>query len=111
MNNEQLEKVGLGKKVMFWEDIEIASHVAKKRNYNRQINLSKLKKDVKKVLKNQDLVLDDTKFAATPIMVHTHKSGEKCMPHMRISVYLPDTGSVLIDCDIDLWKSFPNVDV
>ena len=108
MNNEQLEKVGLGKKVMFWEDIEIASHVAKKRNYNRQINLSK---DVKKVLKNQDLVLDDTKFAATPIMVHTHKSGEKCMPHMRISVYLPDTGSVLIDCDIDLWKSFPNVDV
>jgi len=107
--NIESSKVGSQPRIMFWEDIETTNKIAEKRKYNRQIDLSKLKKEVKKSLKKRNLMLDDTMFPATALMVHSHQSGEKCPPHMRISIYAPENISVIVDCDMSLWESFSKI--
>ena len=95
---------------LLWEDVELINQLAEKNNYNRQIDLSKLKKDVKKNVKSMGYEnFDEVIFTAKELMVHEHKSGEKCAPHMRITIWFPEDISVTVDCDIHLWQSFERI--
>ena len=42
-------------------------------------------------------------------MVHEHKEGKKCEPHMRISVWVPGLNQIVLDCDMDLWRSYESL--
>jgi|TARA_B100001250_G_scaffold220862_1_gene189438 hypothetical protein len=95
---------------VIWRDIELINEVAEKRNYNRQIDLPTLKKEVKKQIKSMGYEnFDEVFFAAKEIMIHEHKNGEKCAPHMRIGIWFPDNIQVYVDCDLQLWDSFERI--
>jgi len=95
---------------VIWKDIELINEVAEKRNYNRQIDLSKLKKEVKKQIKSMGYEnFNKVFFAAKEIMLHEHKGGKKCAPHMRIGIWFPNNIQVYVDCDLQLWNSFERV--
>ena len=49
-------------------------------------------------------------FVASALLLHQHKGGEECEPHMRISIFLPDLGAAIIDCDLDIWRSLESID-
>jgi len=96
---------------VIWQDIELINKFAEKNGYNRQVDLGKLKKELKKAI--ESMGYDDFEsifFVASAILLHQHKGGEECEPHMRISIFLPEVGSAIIDCDLDLWRSLETID-
>ena len=64
----------MGMKKLIWKDVELISQLAEKHNYNRQVDIKALKKDVKKNVKSMGYK-DFYKiyFAAKENMVHEHK--------------------------------------
>lgn len=97
-------------KRLVWEDIEVIQQLAKRKGFNRQLDIKRLKRDAKKQVKSMGY--DNFKkvyFPARELMIHEHKAGKECEPHMRISIYFPEMPSVVIDCDWHLWQSFEKV--
>ena len=95
---------------VIWKDVELINEFAEKRDYNRQIDLPKLKKDVKKHVKSMGYEnFDEVVFAAKELLLHEHKGGKKCAPHMRIGIWFPNNIQVYVDCDLQLWNSFERV--
>ena len=71
------------------------------------MDIDVLKKYVKNHVKSKGYEdFESVYFPAQEYMVHTHKSGEKCEPHMRIGIWFPDDIHIILDCDVDLWNSF-----
>tara|TARA_R100000995_G_scaffold20361_2_gene8449 strand:- start:2357 stop:2758 length:402 start_codon:yes stop_codon:yes gene_type:complete len=99
-------------KLMYWGDIEMANLLAKKRDYNRQLDTEAIKTLVEDMIAKSGykVQLDTMRFPATALMVHSHKNGEECMPHMRISINMGEA-RVMLDCDMDLWESFTKFDL
>ena len=95
---------------LIWKDVELINQLAKKHNYNRQVDIETLKKDVKKNVKSMGYKnFYQIYFAAKEHMIHEHKGGKKCAPHMRIGIWFPDDLYVTLDCDIHLWNSFERI--
>ena len=108
-------------KRLIWKDIELINQLAEKHGYNRQVDISALKKDVKKNVKSMGYKdFYQVYFAAKEHMVHEHKDGKKCEPHVRIGVWFPgglektapessaiarSSIHVTLDCDLHLWNS------
>lgn len=79
-------------------ELVAANKIAISRNYNRQLS---------------DKINDfpeDTLFPITFTMVHEHANGVRVDPHVRCMVGVPD-GSVMIDCDFDLFDKLKEVEV
>ena len=97
-------------KRLVWKDIETIQQIADKKGFNRLLDLKRLKRDVKKKVKSMGYdKFEEVYFPARELMIHEHKAGKLCEPHMRISIYFPELSSVIIDCDMHLWKSFEKV--
>jgi|7_EtaG_2_1085326.scaffolds.fasta_scaffold321296_1 hypothetical protein len=97
-------------KRLIWKDVELLQQLAEKNKYNRQIDLTKLKKEVKKQVKSMGYEdFDSIYFAAKALMIHEHKGGNKCEEHMRSAIYFPEVGNVTLDCDIHVWNSLENI--
>ena len=90
-------------RVVTWEDIKLINKMAKKRGYNRLLDIAKLKKAIQKNWKDE---MEKIKFPATPLLIHEHKAGEPCEKHMRISIYFPKDNRAILDCELYLWNSF-----
>ena len=96
---------------VIWQDIELINKFAEKNGYNRQVDIDRLKADLKKAIESMGYEdFDSIVFVASALLLHQHKSGEECEPHMRISIFLPDLGSAIIDCDLDIWRSLESID-
>lgn len=80
------------------QNLRIANELAKKRNYNRQLN------------DNIYLLPLDTIFPITFNMLHEHACGVKVDPHVRCMIGVPE-GAAFIDCDIELFNLLPVVEV
>lgn len=65
---------------------------------------------------------DDINFPVIPLMVHEHKSGKACEPHMRVFVVVPKvvTGTIeemsnggfdqyIVDLEIGLFNLLPSI--
>ena len=97
-------------KRLIWKDVELLQKLSEKNNYNRQIDIEPLKKAVKKQVKSMGyLDFDNVYFAAKALMIHEHKGGKKCEPHMRTAIYFPEVGNVTLDCDLHVWNSLENI--
>ena len=97
-------------KRLVWKDIETIQQVADRKGFNRRLDLKRLKKDAKKKIKSMGYrKFDEIYFPARELMIHEHKAGKPCEPHMRITIYFPELTSVIIDCDMNLWDSFEKV--
>ena len=100
-------------RILNWENIKKITSVAKRKDYNRRVDIKKLKAFLIKSLEEEGYgTLEQTRFPARPIMVHKHAQGVKCKPHMRIYVrYGHLQGcTFILDCDMKLWESFPKYD-
>lgn len=97
-----MSKEGL-RKSLTWKDLRELIKLSTKRKYNRVLNIDFLFTNIKE---NYNELNDDTVFIASPLMVHEHKEGKKCEPHMRISVWVPGLNQIVLDCDMDLWRSY-----
>ena len=96
---------------VIWQDIELINKFAEKNGYNRQVDIDRLKVDLKKAIESMGYDdFDSIVFVASALLLHQHKRGEECEPHMRISIFLPDLGSAIIDCDLDIWRSLETID-
>lgn len=94
-------------KMLVWKDIELIQQLAKKKGLNRQLDIKRLKSDVKRRVRSLGYRdFDKIYFPAKELMIHEHKAGKKCAPHMRVSIYFPELSTVIIDCDMHLWESF-----
>ena len=86
-------------KRLVWEDIEVIQQLAKRKGFNRQLDIKRLKRDAKKQVKSMGYAnFKKVYFPARELMIHEHKAGKECEPHMRISIYFPEMPSVVIDC-------------
>ena len=93
-----------------WKDVELINQLAEKNGYNRQVDITALRKDVEKNVKSMGYKdFDKVCFSAREYLIHEHKGGEKCSPHMRIGIWFPDDMRVTLDCDIHLWNSFERI--
>ena len=104
MSNKDYRKV-------IWQDIELINKFAEKNGYNRQVDIDKLKVDLKNAIESMGYEdFESIVFVASALLLHQHKGGEECEPHMRISIFLPDLGAAIIDCDLDIWRSLESID-
>lgn len=66
---------------------------------------------------------DDVMFPVIPLMIHEHKSGKPCEPHIRCSIYIPNllTGTIdemaesgfqmcILDFEIGVFNLLPKFD-
>jgi len=96
---------------VIWQDIELINKFAEKNGYNRQVDIDRLKVDLKKAIESMGYEdFESIVFVASALLLHQHKGGEECEPHMRISIFLPDLGAAIIDCDLDIWRSLESID-
>ena len=80
-----------------------ANKWAIKVGYNRALEVAPLNK----FLKGYD---EDVRFPILMSILHEHKGGQQCEPHMRCEVVLGPTGpKVLIDLDMDLFTRLERV--
>jgi hypothetical protein len=97
-------------RILTWENIKKITSVAKRKNYNRRVDIKKLKAFlIKSIAEDGYGALEKTRFPARPLMVHKYAQGVECTPHMRIYIrygYLEGC-TFIIDCDMKLWESFP----
>jgi hypothetical protein len=69
-----------------------------------------------------DALPDNVNFPVTPLMVHEHKSGKSCEPHIRCNIAIPNklTGTIeemsnsgfqmcIVDLEIGLFNLLPFV--
>jgi hypothetical protein len=96
-------------RILDWEDIKKINTLGAKKKFNRVFDLRKFKSYLSTALKERGYDLSITKFPARPIMLHEHRAGQKCEPHMRVSIRFSDLpcDTFYIDCDLKLWESFP----
>jgi hypothetical protein len=95
---------------LVWKDVVLINQLAEKYGYNRQIDTDALKRDVmEKVKAMGHKNFERVYFAAKEFILHEHKAGKKCEPHMRIGVWFPDNIHVIMDCDLHLWNSFERI--
>lgn len=56
----------------------------------------------------------DKFFIVSPLMVHEHRAGKACDPHMRCNIYAgPDAahlGYMILDIEMGLYDMLPEVD-
>ena len=93
-------------------DLEVINELAKKHGFNRRVDVKSLRKHLEKEIHHLGFEsLDEGVWPISPLLVHEHKAGEKCEPHMRVCMHLMTLGEdVIIDCDMHLWASFPRVE-
>ena len=99
-----------GMKKLLWKDVELINQIAEKNGYNRQVDIDALKTDVKKNVKSMGYNdFYQIYFPAEEYMIHEHKNGKKCEPHMRVGIWFPDDLWVTLDCDLHVWNSFEKI--
>ena len=77
--------------------LQEANVIAVTRGYNRALH--------DELIQNVPI---DVKMPVVFNMVHTHKAGTPCEPHMRVSFVLNELGTQCqIDCDMDLFNRLP----
>tara|TARA_R100000963_G_scaffold24995_1_gene17097 strand:+ start:114 stop:485 length:372 start_codon:yes stop_codon:yes gene_type:complete len=106
----QNQSITMDMKRLLWKDVELINQLAEKNGYNRQVDIDALKRDVKKNVKSMGYKdFYQIYFAAKEYMIHEHKNGKKCAPHMRIGIWFPDDLHITLDCDLHVWNSFEKI--
>jgi hypothetical protein len=78
-----------------------ANAIAIKRGYNRALMDDFV-----------DGLSDKLKYPVCYHIVHRHKRGEACEPHIRVFIATDDEGStVALDCELNLFQTLPAVGV
>mgnify|MGYP003650023387 FL=1 len=71
--------------------------------YNRAVESDPLEK----LLDNYD---EEIRFPILLSIVHEHKGGEPCEPHMRCEIILGPTGpKILVDVDMDMFQRLERI--
>jgi hypothetical protein len=71
--------------------------------YNRAVEIAPLEK----LLDNYS---EDIRFPILLSILHEHRAGEPCEPHMRCQIVLGPTGpKILVDVDMDLFERLDRV--
>lgn len=78
-----------------------ANHIAKKRNYNRQLLPSFVK-----------ALPEDRWFPVIFSMIHEHAEGVKVDPHIRCWIVFDDKGNRgFVDCDMSIFNNLKTFEV
>tara|TARA_R110000796_G_scaffold104855_2_gene214802 strand:- start:776 stop:1126 length:351 start_codon:yes stop_codon:yes gene_type:complete len=93
-------------------DIELINQLADKKGFNRRVDIDKLRETLSSLVTDLGFgEFEDVVWPISPLLIHEHKQGEKCEPHMRVCVHLGGflDENIIIDCDMHLWESFEKI--
>ena len=108
MKNTNVKEVSFEPRQVTLRELKQINTHSIESDYNRNLDMKEVEKRSKKMCKKHDVQYhDELVLLLTPVMIHEHKNGDECEPHIRcILNLLSNPGSPpIVDVRIEDFES------